>query len=307
MKRNSVPRQTGCYKGRELWYNDCEMNINVTSPKVLKSLMEQYGIAPLKKLGQNFLVDGNIADKIAEAAVPKGACVLEIGPGFGALTVRLIERADIVAAYEIDAGLSRALAALFEGETRFRLFHKDFLKADINSELKDIFAERDIYVAANLPYYITSACIMTLLSAKLNIKMITVMVQKEVADRICAAPGGKDYGALSALIGYFAKPRRLFNVSPACFFPRPEVDSAVAQLEVIPRADADVQEYVQTVKGLFAMRRKTVKSNLRQAFALSAKQAQDVLKNAGIDENARAEMLSVNDFLIIGREIRKNY
>ena len=283
------------------------MNINITSPKVLKSLMEQYGIAPLKKLGQNFLVDGNIADKIAEAAVPKGACALEIGPGFGALTTRLIERADRVVAYEIDAGLTRALSALFEGEARLHLFHKDFLKADINSELKNIFGERDLYVAANLPYYITSACIMTLLSAKLNIKMITVMVQKEVADRICAAPGSKDYGALSALIGYFAKPRRLFNVSPACFYPRPEVDSAVVQLEVILRTDADVQEYVQTVKGLFAMRRKTVKSNLRQAFELSAKQAQDVLKNAGIDENARAEMLSVNDFLIIGREIRKKY
>ncbi len=290
----------------EPWYNDCEMNINVTSPRVLRSLMEQYGVAPLKKLGQNFLVDGNIADKIAEAAVPEGACALEIGPGFGALTLRLAERADAVAAYEIDAGLSRALAALFEHEPGVHLFHKDFLKADIDMDLPDIFGGRDVYVAANLPYYITSACIMALLTSKLSIRMITVMVQKEVADRICALPGSKDYGALSALIGYYAEPRRLFNVSPACFYPKPEVDSAVAQLKVLTRDKADAQDYVRTVKGLFAMRRKTVKSNLRQSFGLSAERAQDVLKNAGIDENARAEMLGVNDFLTISKEIQKN-
>ncbi len=282
------------------------MNINVTSPKVLKDLMEEYGIAPLKKLGQNFLVDGNIADKIAEAAVPEGACALEIGPGFGALTTRLLRRAQNVAAYEIDAGLARALTALFAGEPRLHLLHKDFLKADLGAELGDLFSGRDVYVAANLPYYITSACIMALLPAKLNIKMITVMVQKEVADRICAAPGSKDYGALTAVIGYYAVPKRLFNVSPGCFYPKPDVDSAVAQMEIVPR-EGDDDAYLHTVKGLFAMRRKTVKSNLRQSFGLSAEHANAVLEKARIDENARAEMLSVNDFLRLSRELKNNY
>lgn len=290
-----------------MWYNDCEMNINVTSPKVLKDLMEEYGIAPLKKLGQNFLVDGNIADKIAEAAVPEGACALEIGPGFGALTIRLLRRAQGVAAYEIDAGLARALTALFADEPRLRLLHKDFLKADLGAELGDVFSGRDVYVAANLPYYITSACIMALLSAKLNIKMITVMVQKEVADRICASPGSKDYGALTAVIGYYAVPKRLFNVSPGCFYPKPDVDSAVAQMEIVPREGEDDAAYLRTVKGLFAMRRKMVKSNLRQSFGLSAEDANTVLKNIGIDENARAEMLSVNDFIRVSRELRNIY
>ena len=283
------------------------MNINVTAPTVLKSLMGEYGIAPLKKLGQNFLVDGNIADKIAEAAVPEGACVLEIGPGFGALTSRLLQRAERVAAYEIDSGLARALTALFEDEPRFHLFHKDFLKADIDEELADIFIGREVYVAANLPYYITSPCIMALLSAKLNIKRITVMVQKEVADRLCAAPGSKDYGALTAAVGFYAVPRRLFNVSPACFYPRPDVDSSVAQMEITPRADAEFDDYIRAVRSLFGMRRKTVKSNLKQALGISAEQAGELLKSTRIDENARAEMLSVNDFINISREIKNNY
>ena len=283
------------------------MNINVTAPTVLKSLMGEYGIAPLKKLGQNFLVDGNIADKIAEAAVPEGACALEIGPGFGALTSRLLRRAERVAAYEIDAGLARALTALFEGEPRFHLFHKDFLKANIDEELADIFAGREVYVAANLPYYITSPCIMALLSVKLNIKRITVMVQKEVGDRLCAAPGGKDYGVLTAAVGFYAVPRRLFNVSPACFYPRPDVDSSVAQMEIVPRAGEDFDAYMRAVKALFGMRRKTVKSNLKQALDISAEQAGELLRSTQIDENARAEMLSVNDFVNVSREIKNNY
>jgi 16S rRNA (adenine1518-N6/adenine1519-N6)-dimethyltransferase len=156
------------------------MEMNVTSPKVVHELMDTYGIAPLKKFGQNFLIDGNIADKIAAAAVPEGACALEIGPGLGALTVRLLKRAKRVAAYEIDAGLVRALGGILPDQDGFTLFHKDFLKADLQKELGPIFADADVYVAANLPYYITSPCIMHLMTATLNIKRITVMVHKEV-------------------------------------------------------------------------------------------------------------------------------
>lgn len=290
----------------EMWYNECEMFINVTSPRVLKELMAQYGVAPLKKLGQNFLVDGNIADKIAMAAAPEGACVLEIGPGFGALTSRLLARGGEVAAYEIDAGLCRALGAIFEDEPRFHLFHQDFLKADINQELGALFSGRDIYVSANLPYYITSPCIMALLTARLNIRRITVMVQREVADRLCAAPGSKDYGVLTVAAGFFSAPQRLFNVSPSCFYPKPEVESAVVQMEVVPHQDVDFDAYMNTVKALFAMRRKTVKSNLRTA-GLEMQQAESVLKAAGIEENARAETLGVKDFIAISRELIKIY
>ncbi|MDD5018445.1 MAG: 16S rRNA (adenine(1518)-N(6)/adenine(1519)-N(6))-dimethyltransferase RsmA [Eubacteriales bacterium] len=282
------------------------MKINVTSPKVVKELMDRYSIAPLKRYGQNFLIDGNIAGKIAAAAVPEGACALEIGPGLGALTARLADRAKAVAAYEIDAGLVRALKDTFSDAHNLTIFHQDFLKADLEKDLKTLFNDGDIYVAANLPYYITSPCIMNLVTARLNIKRITVMIQKEVAERICAAPGSRDYGAISAAVSFFAIPRMLFAVTPACFYPKPDVHSAVMTLEMKTHHTENEKDYLKTVKGLFAKRRKTVKSNLRQSFGLSMDEADAVLKKVGIDENARAEMLSVSDFIKISQELFDN-
>jgi len=281
------------------------MNNNVTSPTVLKTLMDKYGVAPLKRFGQNFLIDGNIANNIAEAAMPNGACVLEIGPGMGALTSRLLARASAVAAYEIDAGLSAALRDMYAQEPRFHLFHQDFLKADLIKDLEGLFMGEEVYVAANLPYYITSACIMKLVESKLNIVSITVMVQKEVAERLCAKPGSRDYGAISAAVGYYAEPKLLFNVSAGCFYPKPDVASAVVGLTVKKKVEID-EAYLKTVKSLFAMRRKTVKSNLRQSFGLSSEAAADVLREAKIDENARAEMLSVNDFMRVACILKKD-
>lgn len=279
------------------------MNINITSPKVVRQLMEKHSIAPLKKYGQNFLIDGNIVQKIAEAAMPENANALEIGPGFGALTSRLVDRAKTVVAYEIDSGLVRALDDIFSDVSNLTVLHQDFLKADLEEDVKRLFPEGDIYVAANLPYYITSPCIMNLVTAKLNIKRITVMVQKEVAQRICASSGSKEYGAITAAINYFAKPSMLFAVSPSCFFPKPDVHSAVLSLEMQAYQKENADGYLKTVKGLFAKRRKTVKSNLRQSFGLSMQEANDVLQKVGIDENARAEMLNVSDFYKISLEI----
>lgn len=278
----------------------------MTSPTVLKALMEKYGVSPLKRFGQNFLIDGNIADNIARAAVPEGACALEIGPGMGALTSRLLDRAQVVAAYEIDSGLSGALRDMFAEEPRFHLFHQDFLKADLENDIGALCQNNDIYVAANLPYYITSPCIMKLVESKLKIVSITVMVQKEVAERLCAKPGGKDYGAITAAVSYFAQPKLLFNVSAGCFYPKPDVASSVVQLSVNRgRESGDAEAYLKTVKGLFAMRRKTVRSNLRQSFGISAELAQQVLQQTEIDENARAEMLSVNQFMKISIILKK--
>ncbi len=287
------------------------MNKNMTSPTVLKALMEKYHVSPLKRFGQNFLIDGNIADNIAHAAAPEGVCVLEIGPGMGALTSRLLERAEVVAAYEIDSGLAEALRDMFADEPRFRLYHQDFLKADLIGDLDSVCHNKDVYVAANLPYYITSPCIMKLVESKLSIVSITVMVQKEVAERLCAKPGSKDYGAITAAVSYFAQPKLLFNVSSGCFYPKPDVASSVVQLTVSRgEQDGDADAYLKTVKGLFAQRRKTLKSNLRQSFGISAEFAQQLLKEAGIDENARAEMLSVNQFIqmsIILKEHIENF
>ena len=281
------------------------MEMNVTSPKTVKALMERLGIAPLKKYGQNFLIDGNIADKIAEAAMPQGACALEIGPGLGALTQRLLKRADAVAAYEIDAGLCRALGEMFEGESRFSLFHEDFLKADLKRDLLPIFGQNSIDVAANLPYYITSPCIMKLVSSGMPIRRITVMVQKEVAQRICAAPGSADYGSISAAVQFFAEPKLLFIVSASCFYPQPEVSSAVMTLVMRDTLPGNAEDYLATVRALFGMRRKTIRSNLRQSCGLSPEETEILLRAAGVDGDARAETLSVSDFLAISKEINK--
>ena len=279
------------------------MDMNVTSPKTVKALLEKYAIAPLKKYGQNFLIDGNITDKIAYAAVPEGACAIEIGPGLGALTSRLIKRARYIAAYEIDAGLYGALRETTRGVNNLKIFHQDFIKADLLSDLVPLFGEAEIYVAANLPYNITSVSIMKLLSSPLNIRRITVMVQKEVADRICAQPGSRDYGAISAAVAYFALPEKLFTVSPSCFYPKPGVMSAVLKLEMIRHDKNEADAYLKTVKSLFAMRRKTVKSNLRQGFGLDQMTVETMLKRANIPENARAEMLGVKDYIRISNEI----
>jgi 16S rRNA (adenine1518-N6/adenine1519-N6)-dimethyltransferase len=269
--------------------------MNIASPKAVKELLEAFSIAPLKRFGQNFLIDANIADKIAACAMPEGACALEIGPGLGALTQRLASRCRAVAAYEIDSGLVRALKSTFKKEKRLTVFHEDFLKADIERELSAL-PDGGIYVAANLPYYITTDCIMKLLSSGLDIKSITVMVQKEFAQRLLAPPGGAEYGMLNAAVNFFANIKTLFPVAPSCFFPEPHVESIVMQLEMKDVDKRYAQKYLLTLKGLFAAKRKTIKSNLRQSFGLSAEQADAVLKGAGLEENARAETLSVIDF-----------
>ncbi|MGE5494106.1 MAG: 16S rRNA (adenine(1518)-N(6)/adenine(1519)-N(6))-dimethyltransferase RsmA [Burkholderiales bacterium] len=268
--------------------------MNLASPKTVKELLEKYSLAPLKRYGQNFLIDGNIADKIAKAAVPKGAFALEIGPGLGALTQRLLERCSMVAAYEIDSGLVRSLNETFEGETNFKLFHEDFLKADIQNEIKQL-TTGEIYVAANLPYYITTDCVMKLICSGLGIKAITLMVQTEFAEKMLAPPGSAQYGMLSAIVEYFASVEALFDVAPSCFYPKPHVSSSVVRLEMKEVDFEYAKKYMLVLKSLYSARRKTVKSNLRRALGLTAEQAETVLKSAEIDDNARAETLSAAD------------
>jgi 16S rRNA (adenine1518-N6/adenine1519-N6)-dimethyltransferase len=274
--------------------------MNLASPKTVKELLEKYSLAPLKRYGQNFLIDGNIADKIAESAVPKGAFALEIGPGLGALTQRLLKRCDMVAAYEIDSGLVRSLKDTFEGETRLKLFHEDFLKADIQSEIKQL-TPGDVYVAANLPYYITTDCVMKLICSGLGIKAITLMVQTEFAEKMLALPGSAKYGMLGAIVEFFASAEVLFDVAPSCFYPKPHVGSSVVRLEMKEVDFEYAKKYLLVLKSLYSARRKTVKSNLRHALGLTAEQAETVLKSAEIDDNARAETLSAADVQRIAR------
>lgn len=273
-----------------------------TSPKTVKTLLNENSLSPLKSLGQNFLIDGNIAGKIVDAAVPEGSNALEIGPGLGALTEKLIKRAKAVTAYEIDSGLYRTLKKVFSDAGNLSLIHKDFLKADINSELASQ-SQEGIFVAASLPYYITTDCILKLLESGLNIKRITVLVQKEVAQKLCAAPGANEYSVLTASVNLFSVPKILFDVPPSCFYPSPNVSSSVLSLEITGEDRNEKKECLRLIRNLFAMRRKTVKSNLRQAYGLSLGEAEAILRDTNVNENARAENLSVMDFKKINHRL----
>ena len=261
----------------------------LSSPKKIKETLEQFGLSPLKKLGQNFLKDANITRRIAEAAVLPGEDVLEIGPGLGALTDVLAERAGRVVAVEIDSGMTRALSHTLAHRNNVTVLHADILKTDIKKVAEEYFSG-SFAVAGNLPYYITSKCLFAVLESGAPVTRFTAMVQKEVAERLAAKAGDKDYGALKASIAYYGAVQKILNVPAGCFLPEPDVDSAVIQFTPSKTMDVERKIYARTVKALFAMRRKTVQNNLKAM--LGAEEASAALELAGIDPKARAETLS---------------
>ena len=261
----------------------------LSSPKKIKETLEQFGLSPLKKLGQNFLKDANVTRRIAEAAVLPGEDVLEIGPGLGALTDVLAERAGRVVAVEIDSGMTRALSHTLAHRNNVTVLHADILKTDIKKVAEEYFSG-SFAVAGNLPYYITSKCLFAVLESGAPVTRFTAMVQKEVAERLAAKAGDKDYGALTASIAYYGAVQKILNVPAGCFLPEPDVDSAVIQLTPSKTMDVERKIYARTVKALFAMRRKTVQNNLKAM--LGAEEASAALELAGIDPKARAETLS---------------
>ena len=258
----------------------------LSSPKKIKETLEQFGLSPLKKLGQNFLKDANITRRIAEAAVLPGEDVLEIGPGLGALTDVLAERAGRVVAVEIDSGMTRALSHTLAHRNNVTVLHADILKTDIKKVAEEYFSG-SFAVAGNLPYYSTSKCLFAVLESGAPVTRFTAMVQKEVAERLAAKAGDKDYGALTASIAYYGAVQKILNVPAGCFLPEPDVDSAVIQFTPSKTMDVERKIYARTVKALFAMRRKTVQNNLKAM--LGAEEASAALELAGIDPKARAE------------------
>jgi 16S rRNA (adenine1518-N6/adenine1519-N6)-dimethyltransferase len=268
--------------------------MKLTSKTDLTELLKKHSIAPLKQLGQNFLVDENILHKIADCAeVGSGDDCLEIGPGAGTLTQLLCERARRVVAVELDKGLIRVLEETLAEYGNVVVVHGDILKVDID-QLTSGF-EGGFKVVANLPYYITSAVVMRLIGIK-GLKTMTLLVQKEVAERMCAQPGKKDYGILSVAIRYYSEPRMMMNVPCSCFYPRPSVESTVIRLDV--RKDLPDEEQANTffrlVKIAFAQRRKTILNNLAAGYG--RERAQSALHDAGLGQNLRAEQLSIQQF-----------
>ncbi len=276
---------------------------DISSPAAVKALLKERGLSPNKQLGQNFLVDTNMINKIADAAeVTKADAVLEIGPGLGALTQELSERAGSVVAVEIDSGLAQALETTLLGRENITVIHADFLKCDL-AELHHALGGGSFKVAANLPYYITTAIIMRILESGLPYVSMSFLVQKEVADRMAAFPGTKSYGSLSIAVQYYTNVQVVLSVPRGCFLPPPGVDSVVVRLTARPPKVAvpKVEDFFRITRAAFAMRRKTLANNLAQGLGIGKDRAQQLIRAANLPENVRGEELSLEQFAEIAR------
>lgn len=273
---------------------------NLSSVGVIKDILERYGFSFSKSLGQNFLINPGICPKMAEASGADGETgVIEVGPGIGVLTYELARRAKKVVAVELDQRLLPVLGETLEEFDNVKVVSGDIMKLDLHSLIQEEFQGMDVVVCANLPYYITSPVIMRLLEERLPIRSLTVMVQKEAAQRLCAELGKRDVGAITVAVRYFSTPRLLFQVSRGSFMPAPNVDSAVIRLDihkVPPIQVADEAFFFRVTRGAFAQRRKTVANSLSASLGLPKAQVEAALTAAGVPVNIRAEKLTLEQF-----------
>lgn len=274
---------------------------NLSNISTIREIMDRFGFQFSKSLGQNFLINPGICPKIAEmggAAVETG--VLEIGTGFGVLTHELAKRAKKVVAVELDSRLLPVLDYTLSEHKNVKVINQDILKVDLHKLIEEEFQGMDVYVCANLPYYITSPVIMALLEQSLPIKAVTVMVQKEAAVRLCANLPSRECGAVTVAVRYYSEPRQLFTVSRGSFMPAPNVDSAVIRLDVKkdkPLSGDAERRLFAVVKGAFSQRRKMLCNTISSSLSVSKEQVAKALKDADIKETARAEELSLDDFI----------
>ena len=285
------------------------------NPKNTIEVLQKYQFHFAKKFGQNFLIDTHVLDKIVRAAeITPEDYVLEIGPGIGTLTQYLCESAKHVFAVEIDDNLIPILQDTLSPYDNVTVIHNDVLKLDINKLVEEKCEGKRIKVVANLPYYITTPIIMGLFESHVPIDSITIMVQKEVADRMQVGPGTKDYGALSLAVQYYAKPEIIANVPPNCFMPRPNVGSAVIRLtrhETVPVQVEDEKLMFRLIRASFNQRRKTLANGLNNSpeIHLSKEVIQESIEELGVPVTIRGEALTLEQFAalsnIIGRRMKQ--
>ncbi len=271
------------------------------NPSKTSEVLNKFGLTAQKRYGQNFLIDSNILEKIvASAGITKDDTVLEIGPGIGTLTQHLAEASKKVICVEIDKNMIPVLEYTLADFDNVTVINQDILKADIVNILKENGAE-SAKVVANLPYYITTPIIMELLEKDLPIESITVMIQKEVAERMQTGPGSKDYGALSLAVAFYSNAEVKMTVSPNCFIPRPNVDSAVIRLDKLKEPAVKVKdraEMFRIIKGAFEQRRKTLTNALSHssAYKTDKKNIENALLEMGKNINIRGEELTLEEF-----------
>ena len=276
------------------------------SPAVIKSIAEKYDFQFKKGLGQNFLTSQEVLEEIADAAEIDGGGVLEIGPGFGVLTNELAKRAEKVVACEIDERLIPILADTLSEYNNIKIINRDILKTDVRALIDEEFGGAKVSIAANLPYYITTPIITGVIEARLPIENFVVMVQKEVADRIGAKPGTKDYGALSVLCRFYTEPEIISVVPAGLFVPRPKVDSAVLRMRFRDKPAVETRDermFFRVVKAAFSQRRKTLLNCLASNFQSSKDELRELLLSVGIEPTRRGETLTLSEFAAIADKL----
>lgn len=276
----------------------------LTNPTYAQAVLAAHGFTFQKKYGQNFLIDSNILEKIiVESDITKDDVVLEIGPGMGTMTERLSEFAKEVVAVEIDKKLIPVLEDTLSTRKNVTVINDDILKIDINELIDKYNDGKPIKVVANLPYYITTPIIMGLFESHAPIESITIMVQKEVAERMEAKPGSKNYGALTLAVAYYSKPEIITDVPSSCFMPRPNVDSIVIKLtkHVNPTVDCDEKLLFKLIRASFNQRRKTLYNGLSNSGEInySKENIKLAIEKAGFSETVRGEALSLEDFAML--------
>lgn len=272
----------------------------------IKSILSRHGFTFSKSLGQNFLINPTVCPRMAElSGAGQGVGVIEIGPGIGVLTNELCRLADKVVAIELDKRLLPVLEETLGEYDNIKVINADVMELDLNSLIAEEFEGMEVVVCANLPYYITSPILMKLLEDKLPVRAITVMVQKEAAQRICAEVGSRACGAVTVAVNYYAEPQLLFHVSAGSFMPAPKVDSAVIRLDVLskPPVECDDKRFFAVVKAAFSQRRKVISNSLSAGLSMSKEQTLNMLERAGVPANARAEQLSLRQFADIANQL----
>lgn len=283
---------------------------NLTDINVIKRIMSKNGFSFSKALGQNFIIDPGVCPLIVEkSGITEESGVLEIGPGIGVLTQEIAKKAKKVTALELDTRLIPVLEDTLSDFDNVEVINADVMKVDLERIFQESFADcKDIHVCANLPYYITSPIIMMLLESRLPIKAVTVMVQKEAGERLCAKVGSRDAGAVSVAVNFYSQAEELFFVPRESFMPSPNVDSEVIKLTVRSEPEfspTDEKFFFRVVKAAFSQRRKTAANGLASGLGMSKDKIFEALSNASLDKNVRAEKLTMEEMYKLSEELYK--